>query len=246
MNTFDALRAPLCGAVISFAVIVTGCSGRSSAADAQASAAASGDVAAVAVATSAPVDAGSAGSQAAASTASDASDATAAPVASAAPAAPAAGGTCPLIATAQVEAVMHLTVQSVEVKDDASACTFHFKNGDNYADIHGDLDVEYHDSGGPDEVNAIRTAAGGVKSLIGAIAGAASAPPGAAGALTATAPPGVPKVGDDQAFMNAGMATKFCATKGDAYAEVDGGIFAQGVSGWTALPQIASDILASR
>lgn len=243
MNTFDALRAPLCGAVISFAVIVTGCSGRSSAADAQASAAASGDVAAVAVATSAPVDAGSAGSQAAASTASTASDASDATAASAAPA---AGGTCPLIATAQVEAVMHLTVQSVEVKDDASACTFHFKNGDNYADIHGDLDVEYHDSGGPDEVNAIRTAAGGVKSLIGAIAGAASAPPGAAGALTATAPPGVPKVGDDQAFMNAGMATKFCATKGDAYAEVDGGIFAQGVSGWTALPQIASDIFASR
>ena len=66
------------------------------------------------------------------------------------------------------------------------------------------------------------------------------------GALSATPPPDVQKVGDDQTFMNEGPVTQFYAVRGDAVIEVEGGFFPAGVTGWVALPAIASKALASR
>jgi hypothetical protein len=167
-------------------------------------------------------------------------DATAAAVASDATAAPVAGD-CPLIGSDAVAKVMHLEVKSVEVKSDPSSCTFHFKG-----DYHGDIDVSYSTSGGADQLSSVRTASGAVKSMFGALLKGASAPPGSIGAISATPPPDVAKVGDDQAFANEGPVTQFYATHGDGYVEVDGGFFPEGVTGWTALPEIARQIIASR
>jgi len=182
---------------------------------------------------------------------SAAAAATAAPITAAAPedaaaasgvaTAAAVGGDCPLIASDAVAKVMHLDVKSVEVKSDPSGCTFHFKG-----DYHGDIDVAYSTSGGAEQLSAIRAASGAVKSMFGAILKGASAPPGSIGAISATPPPDVAKVGDDQAFANEGPVTQFYATHGDGYVEVDGGFFPDGVTGWTALPEIARQIIASR
>jgi hypothetical protein len=172
----------------------------------------------------------------------DATVATSAPAAASGEATAAAvAGDCPLIGSDSVAKVMHLEVKSVEVKSDPSGCTFHFKG-----DYHGDIDVAYSTSGGADQLNAIRAASGAVKSMFGTLLKGASAPPGSIGAISATPPPDVAKVGDDQAFANEGPVTQFYATHGDGYVEVDGGFFPDGVTGWTALPEIARQIIASR
>jgi hypothetical protein len=66
------------------------------------------------------------------------------------------------------------------------------------------------------------------------------------GMISATPPPDVAKVGDDQVFLTEGPATQFYATKGDAYVEVDGGFLPEGVSRWILLPEIAGRVLAAR
>lgn len=196
--------------------------------------------------TAAPIAA--AATDAATATATVAADSatTSATVAGDATAQPAAGngsagkGTCPMIASDDVAAIIHLPVQSVEVSDDSNTCTFHFGG------YHGDIKIEYKPSGGQDDLKAIRTASGATNGLVGAVAAAVSAPPGSTGALSATPPPDVQKVGDDQTFMNEGPVTQFYAVRGDAEIEVDGGFFPAGVTGWVALPAIASKALASR
>ena len=149
-------------------------------------------------------------------------------------------GTCPMIGSDDVAAVIHLPVQSVAVSDDSNTCTFHFGG------YHGDLTITYAAQGGQEELKDVRTASGATQGLVGAIAAAVSAPPGSSGALSATPPPGVQKVGDDQTFMNEGPVTQFYAVRGDAWIEVEGGFFPAGVTGWIALPAIASKALASR
>lgn len=168
------------------------------------------------------------------------SESATAPSASAAPEA-ASGGACPLLANDQVEQVMHLRVQSVDVTSDPNRCTFHFQGGN-----HGDVEVTYTAQGGPQELDSVRKAGEGAHAIFGGIAKAASAPPGVMGMISATPPPDVAKVGDDQVFMNEGPVTQFYATKGDAYVEVDGGFMPEGVSPWVVLPEIAKQVLSGR
>lgn len=149
-------------------------------------------------------------------------------------------GTCPMIGSDDVAAVLHLAVQSVEVSDDSNACTFHFGG------YHGDIKITYAAQGGQQELKDVRAASGATNGLVGVIAAAVSAPPDSSGALSATPPPDVQKVGDDQTFMNEGPVTQFYAVRGDAVIEVEGGFFPAGVTGWVALPAIASKALASR
>jgi len=149
-------------------------------------------------------------------------------------------GTCPMIGSDDVASVIHLPVQSVDVSDDSNTCTFHFGG------YHGDVKIEYKAQGGQEDLKDVRAASGATSGLFRAIAGAVSAPPGSSGALSATPPPDVQKVGDDQTFMNEGPVTQFYAVRGDAEIEVDGGFFPAGVTGWVALPAIASKALASR
>lgn len=150
-------------------------------------------------------------------------------------------GTCPLVASDQVEQVMQLGIRSVEVRNHSRRCTFHFKGGD-----HGDLEVTYAAQGGRDELDSVRKAGQAAKAIFGGIAKAASAPPSVMGVISATAPPDVAKVGDDQDFVTEGPVTQFYALKGDAYVEVDGGFLPEGVSRWIALPEIAKRVLATR
>ncbi|HEY1654578.1 MAG TPA: hypothetical protein VGF86_05640 [Candidatus Tumulicola sp.] len=148
------------------------------------------------------------------------------------------GTDCSLVDRPVVEQAMHLSVQSVDVASDK--CTFHFQGGD-----HGDLVVEYHASGGRDELDSVRKAGEGAKAIFGGITKAASAPPGMMGVLSATPPPDVTKVGDDQVFLTEGPITQFYAIKGDAYVEVDGGFLPEGVSRWVVLPDVAQRVFAT-
>lgn len=162
------------------------------------------------------------------------------PEASAAESSPgSASDSCALLASDQVEQVMHLAVQSVDVRD--NGCTFHFKGGD-----HGDIVVTYEAQGGHDELDNERKAGQAAKAIFGGITAAASAPPAAMGMISATPPPDVAKVGDDQYFVTEGPVTQFFAIKGDAYVEVDGGFLPEGVSRWVIFPEIARRVLATR
>lgn len=167
-------------------------------------------------------------------------DATAEPT-TAADAQSASTGVCPLVASDRVEAAMHLSLASIEVTSNSNGCTFHFKGGD-----HGDLVVAYSAQGGRDELDSLKKASAGTKAIFGGIVKGASAPPGVMGMISATPPPDVAKVGDDQVFLTEGPVTQFYATKGDAYVEVDGGFLPEGVSRWVLLPEIAGRVLAAR
>lgn len=151
----------------------------------------------------------------------------------------ASGAACPLVGADIVEQAMHLPIQSVDVTSDK--CTFHFKGG-----AHGDLEVTYAAQGGRDELDSVRKAGEGTKAIFGGIAKAASAPPEAMGMMSATPPPDVAKVGDDQVFLTEGPITQFYAVKGDAYVEVDGGFLPEGVSRWVLLPEVAQHVFATR
>lgn len=153
----------------------------------------------------------------------------------------ASSGTCPLVASDRVEAAMHLSVASIDVTSNSNGCTFHFKGGD-----HGDLVVTYAAQGGRDELDSVKKASAGAKAIFGGIVKGASAPPAVMGVISATPPPDVAKVGDDQVFLTEGPVTQFYASKGDAYVEVNGGFLPEGVSRWVLLPAIAGSVLATR
>ncbi len=145
------------------------------------------------------------------------------------------------MASDRVEAAMHLSVASIDVTSNSNGCTFHFKGGD-----HGDLVVTYAAQGGRDELDSVKKASAGAKAIFGGIVKGASAPPAVMGVISATPPPDVAKVGDDQVFLTEGPVTQFYASKGDAYVEVDGGFLPEGVSRWVLLPAIAGSVLATR
>jgi hypothetical protein len=223
-------------ALACLAVLAAGCSGGngSRGADAQASSPAAA-VAQDAQSAASSLPSGADG-QPAATAATPGTSATATAAATTA-----ASGTCPLIASDQVETAMHLSVQSVEITNGSNGCTFHFKGGD-----HGDIQLTYAPQGGHDQLDSVRKAAAGASAIFGGIAKAASAPPGVMGVISATPPPDVAKVGDDQTFVTEGPVTQFYALKGDAYVEVDGGFLPEGVSRWVVLPEIARQVLAAR
>ncbi|MBC5802862.1 MAG: hypothetical protein GIX03_07645 [Candidatus Eremiobacteraeota bacterium] len=136
---------------------------------------------------------------------------------------------------------MHLTVKSVEIGSDSGHCDFLFKEN-----AYIGLSIKYSTQDGPREVTSLREASKGVTAIAGSIAKTIGAPAVPGVTTEATLPPGVAKVGDDQVFSTPGMTTIFAASKGDAYVEVMGGVMADGVSRWVALPEIARRVLASR
>ena len=153
---------------------------------------------------------------------------------------------CDIVSNAEVEDVLHLTVKSVRIGSSPHECEFSFASP-----ALTKVSIEFSTSGGKDEVESTRKGAGGAMAIMGGVINAAggknSAEAQAAKNLTAaTAPPDLPKVGDDQYAFSVGPLTSLIASRGDAYVTVGITFAPDGVSRWHALPDLARRVLAAR
>lgn len=150
---------------------------------------------------------------------------------------------CDILSNAQVEDVLHLKVKAVRAGT-PNTCEFSFASQSLTKVL-----IQFSPSGGKDEIDSTRKAAGGAAAIVGGIfnaAGGNSSDAQAAKSMAVgTPPPDLPKVGDDQYAYSVGPLTSLIATKGDAYVNVGISFAPDGVSRWQALPELARRVLAA-
>jgi hypothetical protein len=183
-------------------------------------------------------DVQSAASDAPDASATEAPDSVASPVADAAAPTAAPSGACSLIDKAAVEKAMHDSVDTVKV--DADSCDFRFKT------LVTDLTVEFDAQDGAHELDILRQTVG---TATGALNGAASAAPNgqmAAGVVTASAPRGIPKLGDDQFASGPSPALFLGVRRGDAYVQISGAAMPDNLDAWAAAADLVRETFANQ
>lgn len=154
------------------------------------------------------------------------------------------GEQCAILSNVQVEDVVHLKVKEVVTTASPDRCEFSFASQSLTK-----VSIEFSPSGGKDEIDSTRKAAGAAQAIVGGIFNAAggnnSDAQAAKSVAVGTPPPDLAKVGDDQYAYSAGPLTSLLATKGDAYVNVGISFAPDGVSRWQALPELARRVLAA-